>query len=64
MQVIALDECLPRLKALRVIESGDYDGRDYQRVYQLWKLAYGDEEKARQAQAKAVSHYVDSKCST
>jgi len=61
-QLIGLELNLSRIKAIRKIESGEYDPTDYEAVYQLWKTAYEDENLAREAQSVALTKFVEKKC--
>ena len=61
-QLIGLEVNLPRLKAVKRVESGDYDPTDYEAVYHLWLTAFEDENQAREAQSVALSKFVEKKC--
>jgi len=61
-QLIGLEVNLPRLKAVKRVESGDYDPTDYEAVYNLWLTAFEDENQAREAQSVALSKFVEKKC--
>ena len=50
---------LTRCHAQKRIEEGRYDRTDYVGVYDLFMRAYGDEPKARQAQAQAAEALVN-----
>jgi hypothetical protein len=47
------------MQAQDVIHRGDFDPCDYKAVYDLFKVAYGDEEKARKAQSQAAELYAN-----
>jgi len=61
-QVIALEENLPRFKALDDIAKGNYDPTNHSEVYRLWLVAYEDEDQARRAQSQAVQNLIDKTC--
>lgn len=52
---------LERCQAQERIHLGLIDWTDYQGVYDLFLMAYGDEAKARRAQSIALERHVDSK---
>lgn len=45
---------LPRVKAQQQLESGNFDALNYEAVYDLTKLATGDEEQALAARAESL----------
>lgn len=50
---------LERVKAQQRIHLGLYDEANYEGVYKLYLLAYGDERLAQRAKARALDAYVD-----
>jgi len=53
---------LERVKAQQAIQDGNYDALDYEAVYKLWKMAFGDEKIARDAQARSLELYMEDRC--
>ena len=53
---------LERCKAQQVIHLGKYNPSDYRGVYQLYLLAFGDEDVARRAQVRAAELLVEQRC--
>jgi hypothetical protein len=53
---------MTRVKAQRRIERGDYDGTDHEGVYNLFMVAFGDENRARDAQAEAAKNLMRASC--
>ena len=60
--MLALEENLPRLKAMRRIERGEFDFDNPSQVYDLWMEAFEDEDRARKAQGEAAQRLVDKHC--
>ncbi len=54
---ISLFASLPRVQAQETIFLGNYETTDYERVYQLYKLTYEDEDRAETAQVDAFKRY-------
>ena len=50
---------LPRIQAARIIFEGNYDSSNPKGVYQLFKLAYDDEEKAQKEATEAAKRLVE-----
>lgn len=46
------------MKAQDIVHRGDFDPCDFRGVYRLYKVAFGDEEKARKAQSHAAELYA------
>ena len=51
--------CLRSVQAQDIIHRGDFDPYDYQGVYDLFKVAFGDENKARKAQSQASELFAN-----
>jgi hypothetical protein len=59
---IGLIANLGRLESQDIIRSGDYDSTNYEKVYNLFICAYGDEKLASEAKLKALQKYVKQSC--
>lgn len=57
-QILSLRENLPRVRAQKTIEDGNYDPTDYERVYQLFLQAFDDENLARKRQTESFKLYL------
>ncbi|MFN7841407.1 MAG: hypothetical protein ACK5N9_06735 [Pirellula sp.] len=58
VQILSLRENLPRVRAQKTIEDGNYDPTDYERVYQLFLQAFDDENLARKRQTESFKLYL------
>ncbi|MFN8742024.1 MAG: hypothetical protein ACK5YR_19020 [Pirellula sp.] len=58
VQILSLRENLPRVRAQKTIEDGNYDPTDYERVYQLFQQAFDDENLARKRQTESFKLYL------
>lgn len=63
-QRVALMANLPRVQAQGTLQSGSYNGTDYNYIYRLTLLATGDKQAANRAKADALERYVDAKMGT
>ena len=50
---------LPRVQAQDRIQRGDYSETDFKGVYQLFLLAYGDEDLAQKKQTEAAKAFLE-----
>jgi hypothetical protein len=50
---------LPRVQAQDRIQRGDFSATDFKGIYQLYLLAYGDEDLAQKKQTEAAKAYLE-----
>lgn len=50
--------CLPRIKAVDRLRTGQYDSHDYQQMGEIVLAATGSEEEAQRAKTQAAAAYV------
>lgn len=62
-KLVGLRANLPRIRAQQALQQGQFDPTDYEGVYNLVKLATGDEAQAREARMRSMERYVDARCS-
>ncbi len=58
-QFVGLFANLDRVKCQQRIENGNYDATDYEHVFNLYMLAYEDENRALQARSQAIRNLMD-----
>ena len=50
------------VKAERVLHEGNYDPADFERVHDLYLVAFGDVRLANRMRTKAMEYYVEERC--
>ncbi len=58
-EVATLKTNLQRVKAQKQIADGNYNPTDYQLVYSLFLVAYGDEDRALKARAQSIEALME-----